>query len=591
MSDHRFKVNLSGMIEILSDHLYSSPEVYIRELLQNAVDAIVARKKVMETSEDSDYEGNIHVFLENGTLRFIDNGVGLKEEEIHKFLSIIGESSKKQLKESDLRSDYIGKFGIGLLSCFMVSNEITVITKSVLSDDAFIWVGKPDGTYTLETYEEGHDAGTEIILSPKEDSQYYFKYETVRDLLMHYGLILPYPIYLSDGNNKAKLTPPVLPWDKENVDKNELMQYGLIMFGTAFLDAVVLKSETGAATGVAYILPYSVQASSQQTHLIYLKNMLLTEKGEDILPQWAFFTRCIINAQNLRPTASRESFYNDDILEKTREELGKCIINHLIKLSWENSVLFNNFLEIHDIALRGIACSDDEIFDTFIDKLYFHTTKGYLTGEQIRNSGENLVYADTTEFKHLSQIFMSQNRLLINIGYIYSMELLEKFAEKYELTLEKVDSDILEEMLVDLSPGDAEYSVNFLSVAEKALASFNVDVDIKQFIPADLPAFYYIDKDAMMYQQVQDAMEQGDELYFDILSSFASSIKKTKPVIYFNVNNPVIMSLLNCEDEKLVSDIVTVLYVQTLLIGGFHLHNNELGVMNIKLLSLFDRCL
>jgi molecular chaperone HtpG len=591
MSDHRFKVNLSGMIEILSDHLYSSPEVYIRELLQNAVDAIVARKKVMEPSEDSDYEGNIHVFLENGTLRFIDNGVGLKEEEIHKFLSIIGESSKKQLKESDLRSDYIGKFGIGLLSCFMVSNEITVITKSVLSDDAFIWVGKPDGTYTLETYEEGHDAGTEIILSPKEDSQYYFKYETVRDLLMHYGLILPYPIYLSDGNNKAKLTPPVLPWDKENVDKNELMQYGLIMFGTAFLDAVVLKSETGAATGVAYILPYSVQASSQQTHLIYLKNMLLTEKGEDILPQWAFFTRCIINAQNLRPTASRESFYNDEILEKTREELGKCIINHLIKLSWENSVLFNNFLEIHDIALRGIACSDDEIFDTFIDKLYFHTTKGYLTGEQIRNSGENLVYADTTEFKHLSQIFMSQNRLLINIGYIYSMELLEKFAEKYELTLEKVDSDILEEMLVDLSPGDAEYSVNFLSVAEKALASFNVDVDIKQFIPADLPAFYYIDKDAMMYQQVQDAMEQGDELYFDILSSFASSIKKTKPVIYFNVNNPVIMSLLNCEDEKLVSDIVTVLYVQTLLIGGFHLHNNELGVMNIKLLSLFDRCL
>ncbi|MBO4783555.1 MAG: HSP90 family protein [Lachnospiraceae bacterium] len=588
MADHRFKVNLSGMIEILSDHLYSSPEVYIRELLQNAVDAIVARKKVSDSSFD---EGSIHVFLENNTLRFIDNGIGLNEEEIHKFLSIIGESSKKQLNESNLRSDYIGKFGIGLLSCFMVSNEIKVITRSVSGEDAFIWIGKPDGTYTLETYENGHDAGTEIILSPKADSMHYFEYETVRDLLMHYGLILPYPIYLSDGANKVKLTPPVLPWEKDNIDKSELMQYGLIMFGTVFLDAIVLRSEAGEATGVAYILPYSVQASAKQKHLIYLKNMLLTEKGEDILPSWAFFTQCIINAQNLRPTASRESFYNDDILEKTREEIGKCITDYLIRLSRENQLLFRNFMEIHEIALRGIACSDDEMFDTFIDTLYFHTTKGYLTGEQVRQSGETLVYANSSEFKHLSQIFMSQNRLLINTGYIYTMELLLKFADKYDLELEKAGSDTIEEMLIDLSPADAEYSVKFLSIAEKALNLFNVDVDIKQFIPADLPAFYFIDKDAIVYQEVQDAMEQADELYFDILSNFASSIKKVKPVIYFNVNNPVIMSLLNCEDEKLISDIVTVLYVQTLLIGGFHLHNNELGTMNLKLLSLFDRCL
>ena len=144
MSDYRFKVNLSGMIEILSDHLYSSPDVYIRELLQNAVDAVVARKKNSSPEDLAGYEGNIDVYLEDNTLRFIDNGIGLTDEEIHKFLSIIGESSKKQLDEAALRSDYIGKFGIGLLSCFMVSNEIVVKTRSVRSEDAFIWIGKPD---------------------------------------------------------------------------------------------------------------------------------------------------------------------------------------------------------------------------------------------------------------------------------------------------------------------------------------------------------------------------------------------------------------------------------------------------------------
>ena len=196
MSDYRFKVNLSGMIEILSDHLYSSPDVYIRELLQNAVDAVVARKKNSSPEDLAGYEGNIDVYLEDNTLRFIDNGIGLTDEEIHKFLSIIGESSKKQLDEAALRSDYIGKFGIGLLSCFMVSNEIVVKTRSVRSEDSFIWIGKPDGTYTLEKYNEPHDVGTEIILTPKTECLAYFEPERVKGLLLHYGQILPYPVIL-----------------------------------------------------------------------------------------------------------------------------------------------------------------------------------------------------------------------------------------------------------------------------------------------------------------------------------------------------------------------------------------------------------
>lgn len=104
MSDYRFQVHLGGMIEVLSDHLYSSPDVYIRELLQNAVDAIVARKK--HNGADSDYKGNIYVYLEGNTLRFVDNGIGLTEEEIHQFLAIIGESSKKQLEDGQRATSF-----------------------------------------------------------------------------------------------------------------------------------------------------------------------------------------------------------------------------------------------------------------------------------------------------------------------------------------------------------------------------------------------------------------------------------------------------------------------------------------------------
>ena len=98
MEDFRFKVNLGGMIEILSDHLYSSPDVYIRELLQNGADAITGRRKL----QGAEVEGEITLEITEGKqLIFTDNGQGLTEEEIHQFLAIIGESSKRELKHKD----------------------------------------------------------------------------------------------------------------------------------------------------------------------------------------------------------------------------------------------------------------------------------------------------------------------------------------------------------------------------------------------------------------------------------------------------------------------------------------------------------
>ena len=100
--DFRFKVNLGGMIEILSDHLYSSPDVYIRELLQNAVDAITGRRNWMNEQEEvGSFEGAVTLEIDEGSgLVFSDNGQGLTEEEIHQFLAIIGESSKRNRQNS-----------------------------------------------------------------------------------------------------------------------------------------------------------------------------------------------------------------------------------------------------------------------------------------------------------------------------------------------------------------------------------------------------------------------------------------------------------------------------------------------------------
>lgn len=181
-----FQVNLGGMLDVLSNHLYKSPDVFLRELLQNGVDAVTERRKrqpgwnvapltASSVSGQSDLKaadvwngGMISIALTEGqSLAFTDNGTGLTEEEIHRFLAVIGQSSKTELVNGQIPDDYIGRFGIGLLSCFMVSDSITVHTRSYSDSHSYMWRGFPDGTYTLGELEEELPVGTTVILEAK----------------------------------------------------------------------------------------------------------------------------------------------------------------------------------------------------------------------------------------------------------------------------------------------------------------------------------------------------------------------------------------------------------------------------------------
>jgi len=200
MSDHhKFQVDLGGIIDLLSNHLYSDAEVFLRELLQNAVDAITARKQI-----DPDREGTIHFELLPGkgsslpTLIVQDDGVGLTPEEIHQFLATIGRSSKR---ESLDRDDFIGQFGIGLLSCFVVANEITVITRSAKSCStsgtpypAVEWKGRADGTYSVRELKRDFESGTQVYLQARTDRVDYFDPDTVFESLKKFGGHLPFPV-------------------------------------------------------------------------------------------------------------------------------------------------------------------------------------------------------------------------------------------------------------------------------------------------------------------------------------------------------------------------------------------------------------
>ena len=154
--EHRFQVDLRGVIDLLSNHLYSSPQVFIRELLQNAVDALQERQSV-----EPGFEGRVEVEViesDPPRIRVQDNGVGLTEAEIHEFVATIGKSIKSDSVEAN-RRNFLGQFGIGLLSCFLVSDRIVVRSRSTRDGSAVLWEGRHDGTYSMRLSDEPSAAG------------------------------------------------------------------------------------------------------------------------------------------------------------------------------------------------------------------------------------------------------------------------------------------------------------------------------------------------------------------------------------------------------------------------------------------------
>lgn len=597
MEDYRFKVNLGGMIEILSDHLYSSPDVFVRELLQNAVDAITGLKKRKQKNEcNTEYEGEITLEIEEGsTLVFIDNGQGLSEEEIHQFLAIIGESSKRNLETRRIESDYIGRFGIGLLSCFMVSDEITMITKSCNDNSPVLkWCGKPDGTYTIEECEDTtfqETSGTKVILYAKKDMEEYFTVELIEELVKYYGMLLHTPVILKQNGESKRINPIYLPWEGRESNKQEMMMFGQMMFAEQFLDCIPFYSEEGKVSGVIYILNYSVLPSAKMKHRIYLKNMLLTEKGDHLLPEWAVFTKCIINAMDLRPTASREGFYVDDVLEKAQENMEETIREYIIDVAENDKKLFHQFFRIHNLTLQSLALTSPKLFEILIDYFEFETTRGTLTGYDLRTSKETLVYAPTMEkYKQLSQLFFAQDKLLINVSYVHSMELLECIGEVFGVEVSPVEEWDIEELMRDLSPDDADDGFDFLKEANRILKNYDCKAELKYFSPYNQPTFYLLDENIIWKRQIAETKSQADSMFYNMLDAFDMDIPDdVAATLYFNYNNPIVKKMIELEKTDLLKILVEILYVQALQIGGFSLHNNEMSLLNRNILMLMER--
>ncbi|HJT77298.1 MAG TPA: HSP90 family protein [Gemmataceae bacterium] len=594
--DHKFQINLRGIIDLLSHHLYSGPQVYLRELLQNGVDAIRARQ-----AYEPGHRGDITVEVipaRDGrppALAFVDNGIGLNEDEIHAFLATIGQTSKRG-GQWERPQDFIGQFGIGLLSCFVVSDEIVVLTRSSRGDaPALEWRGRADGTYAVRTLQHQIAPGTQVYLTCKPGSEEFFEPGRVRDLAAHFGGLLPYPVRVTAGGASRVINGEGAPWRREYAGRREqdaaLLEYGRNTFGIDFFDWVPLRSEAGQVEGVAYVLPFSPSLATRRTHRVYLKNMLLSESAENLLPDWAFFVKCVVNANDLRPMASREAFYEDEALAATREALGQCLRDYLVRLARQDPRRLQRLVGLHFLSIKALAVQDDEFYRLFIDWLPFETSMGDMTLAEYRRNNPVLRYVpDLDQFRQIARVAAAQGLCVINGAYTYNNELLEKFSEVFpDESVEVVDPSALTQSFEELDLRERDEVFHFIQTADRVLQPFKCSAEVKKFLPRELPTLYSTTAEAGFLRSVEQSREISDPLWSSVLGSLSEGAAAGQYAqLCFNYHNPLVRKVAAVKDRTLLQRTVQMLYVQALLLGHHPLSAREMALLNEGLIGLIE---
>ena len=594
--EYRFQVNLGGIIDLLSNHTYSSPNVFIRELLQNGVDAIVARNQ-----SQPEHQGEMLIELptqnadDGPVLIFSDNGIGLTEDEIHLFLATIGQTSKRD-EWLQQRTDFIGQFGVGLLSCFMVSDEVIVVTRSAKEEAETIeWRGRADGTYSLTILDRKMAPGTEVRLHCKAGSEEYFLPDKLRKLAFHYGSLLPFPIKFSDSTGTTLINEETPPWKQSfaapEFERDAYLEYGRAAFALEFFDYIPLRSTIGDIQGVAFVLPFSPSLSMRKTHRVYLKNMLLSEQTEGLLPDWAFFVKCVVNANDLRPTASRESFYEDETLAATRAALGQQLRHYLIDLSTENPARLRKLIQLHFLSIKALAVDDEEFFRIVVNWLPFETNMGTMTLTEYMKDHEVVRYmVNLDQFRQTARIAAAQSMCVINAGYVYDAALIQKLEDVFPLVpLLMIDSSSLTHSFEYLTLAEQDEVSAFVELANKVLEPFKCYVEVRRFAPDELPALHIAGSDVEFKRSIELTKEVTDSFWSSLLDEVGEGLDEDALAqLCFNYRNPVVYKITRMRDEDLLRLSVQMLYVQAILLSHRPLNAKEMALLNEGLLRFIE---
>ena len=401
MKQGNLGVQTENVLPIIKRFLYSDQEIFLRELISNAVDASKKINTLANTGEFEDDLGDltiqVEVDKENKQIRIRDRGIGMTGDEVEQYINEIAFSSAgefmQQFQDEQEKGQIIGKFGLGFYSAFMVADQVDILTRSYKPDAQPVkWTGTGDSTYQIEDIDK-EDRGTEIVLHVSEDAEEYLEEERIKTLLTKYCGFMAIPIQFNEevindtnpiwNQNPAELTSqdyqdfyqklypgtqPPLFWIHLNVD------YPFSL------------------TGILYFPKLSNQLEVQRNKIqLYANQVYVTDNVEDIVPEFLTLLHGVMDSPDIPLNVSRSNLQADSRVKKISNYIVKKVAEKLESLFNEDRSNYEEkFEDIHVFLKYGFLTNDK-----FKEKaqpliLMRNTEKQYFTVEEYKNKVKEL---------------------------------------------------------------------------------------------------------------------------------------------------------------------------------------------------------
>ena len=434
MSKKQFKSESKRVLDLMINSIYTNNEIFLRELISNASDAIdklyyrsLTDKKVKVNQKDLAIQ--IELNKDARTITIIDNGCGMTEKEMEQNLGTIAKSGSlafKQENEKKKDIDIIGQFGVGFYSSFMVSDKVTVESKSLDEEKAHRWESSGVDGYTLDECEK-EDIGTKIILHIKEDtedekySEFIDEYK-IRNLVKKYSDYIRYPIKMEVEHSKLKegteneyekvkeietLNSMIPLWKKAKgkIKQEEYDNFYMNKFSDweKPLDTLHTNVEGQYSyTSLLFIpshLPYDYYTKEYEKGLqLYSNGVLIMNKCADLLPDYFGFVKGLVDSQDLSLNISREMLQHDRVLRTIEKNIEGKIKSELEKMLKDKREEYEKFFDIYGTQLKYGTYSDYGMNkDKLVDLLMFKSSKEekYVTLKEYTEAlkeGQDVIY-------------------------------------------------------------------------------------------------------------------------------------------------------------------------------------------------------
>ena len=586
--NHSFQAEVSKLLDLVANSLYSEREIFLRELISNSADACeklryqsLSKKNIL--GDDKELRINIRVSKKKKYIEIQDNGIGMSNQELIDNLGTIARSGTSKFMEAmkdkkDSNVSAIGQFGVGFYSSYMVSDTVEVTSKSAEDEKSYLWQSNGKENYTIEEI-ENKKRGTIIKLNIKKDAEEFLDAFRLRSIITKYSNYIPFPILLDDLDNtkekeeKINEGDPLWLKDKKDIKEEDYKQfYNNISFNFDEPLKTIHYNAEGVINYKALLYlptnqPMDLFNSEKKNKIkLYVQKVFITDECDEIMPNWLRFIPGVVDSQDISLNISREMLQNNPIIEKIKKGITNKVLNEINSIAkkddakfldfWKNfgAVIKEGLYEFNDhhekilnlLRFENSLNSDSISLDSYVEKMALDQKEIYYFAntdkEYIKNSPQLESFLD----KKIPVLFMTDavdEFWLQNIGKYKEFEF--KSITKGKVDLSKVGEKQSKEKNKDNKKIDNK--INDLT----ALLKNELKDKISDVIVSDR-----LTKSPVLLVAEESGMDINME---KLMKMHNQKTPDSKKILEINADHPMIIKMsnnLNEFDHKKISQII-----------------------------------